>query len=44
VRPTDEGLGIIETDDTGGRIVADASQKIQSRLSHLMARFGRGGK
>ena len=44
VRPTDEELGIIKTDDTVGRIAADASQEIQSRLSRLMSRFGRGGK
>jgi hypothetical protein len=43
-RPTDEQLGIIKTDDTVGRIAADASQKIQSRLSRLMSRFGRRGR
>src|SRR5260370_35761876 len=44
-RPTDEELGIIKTDDTVGRIAADASQEIQSRLSRLMSRCGRrGGK
>jgi hypothetical protein len=43
VRPTDEELGI-KTDDTAGRIAADASQEIRSRLSRLMSRFGRGGK
>jgi len=43
-RPTDEELGIIRTDDTVGRIAADQSQEIRSRLSRLMSRFGRGGK
>jgi len=43
VRPTDEELGIVKTDDTVGRIAADASQE-RSRLSRLMSRFGRGGK
>ena len=43
-RPTDEELGIIKTDDTTGRIAADAGQEIRSRLSRLMSRFGRGGK
>ena len=42
--PTDEELGIIKTDETVGRIAADASQEIRSRLSRLMSRFGRGGK
>jgi hypothetical protein len=41
---TDEELGIIKTDDTVGRIAADASQNVRSRLSRLMSRFGRGGK
>ena len=44
VRPTDDELGIIKTDDTVGRIAADASQELQSRLSRLISRFGRGGK
>ena len=44
VRPTDEELGIIKTDDTTGRIAADASQEIRSKLSRLLSRFGRGGK
>ena len=43
-RATDEELGIIKTDDTVGRIAADASQEIRSRLSRLISRFGRGGK
>ena len=41
---TDEELGIIETDQTVGKIAADASQEIGSRLSRLMSRFRRGGK
>ena len=41
---TDEELGIIKTDDTVGRIAADASQEIQSRLGRLMSRLRRGGK
>jgi hypothetical protein len=44
VRPTDEDLGIVKTDDTVGRIAADASQEVRSRLSRLRSRFGRGGK
>jgi hypothetical protein len=44
VRPTDEELGIIKTDDTVGRIAADASQEIQSRLGRLMSRLGRRWK
>jgi hypothetical protein len=44
VPPTDEELGIIKTDDTVGRIAADASQEIRSKLSRLLARFGRGGR
>ena len=44
VRPTDEELGIIKTDDTVGRIAADASQQVRSRLSRLMSRFRPGGK
>ena len=43
-RATDEELGIIKTDDTAGRIAADASQEIRSSLSRLMSRFGRRGK
>ena len=43
-RPTDDELGIIKTDDTVGKIAADASQEIGSRLSRLMSRFRRGGK
>ena len=44
VRPTDEELGIIKTDDTVGRIAADAGQQIRSRLSRLTSRFGRRRK
>ena len=44
VRPTDEELGVIKTDDTVGRIASDASEEIRSRLSRLMSRFGRRGK
>jgi hypothetical protein len=43
-RATDEELGIIQTDDTVGRIAADASQEIRSRLSRLTSRFVRRGK
>ncbi len=43
-RATDEELGIIKTDDTVGRIAADASEEIRSKLRRLMSRFGRGGK
>jgi hypothetical protein len=44
VRPTDEELGIIKTDDTVGSIAADANQEIRSRLSRLTSRFVRRGK
>lgn len=44
VRPTDEELGVIKTDDTVGRIAAEASQEIRSRLSRLTSRFGWRGK
>jgi hypothetical protein len=43
-RPTDEELGIIKTDDTVGKIAADATHEIGGRLSRLMSRFRRGGK
>ena len=43
-RATDEELGIIKTDDTVGKIAADASEGIGSRLSRVMSRFRRGGK
>jgi hypothetical protein len=41
---TDEELGIIKTDDTIGKIAADASQQIRSRLSRVMSRLRRGRK
>jgi hypothetical protein len=41
---TDEELGIIKTDDTLGKIAADASQQIGSRLSRVMSRLRRGRK
>jgi hypothetical protein len=41
---TDEELGIVKTDDTVGKIAADASQAIGSRLSRVVSRFRRGGK
>jgi hypothetical protein len=44
VRPTEDELGIIKTDDTVGRIAADASQEIRSRLSRLTSRFVRRRK
>ena len=44
MRPTDQELGIIKTDDTVGRIASDASGEIRSRLSRLTSRFGRRGK
>jgi hypothetical protein len=44
LRATDEELGTIKTDDTVGRIAADAGQEVRSRLSRLMSRFGRGRK
>jgi hypothetical protein len=43
-RATDEELGIIKTDDTVGKIAADASQEIRSSLRRLISRFGRGRK
>ena len=39
---TDEELGIINTDDTVGRIAADASEEVRSRLSRVTSRFRRG--
>jgi hypothetical protein len=38
---TDEELGIIKTDDTVGKIAADASQEIRSRLSKMVSRVRR---
>ena len=43
-RATDEELGIVKTDDTVGKIAADASQEISTRLSRVMSRFRRGRK
>jgi hypothetical protein len=43
-RATDEELGIIKTDDTVGKIAADASQEIGSKLSRVMSRFRRTPK
>jgi len=43
-RATDEELGIIKTDDTVGKIAADASHKVGSSLSRVMSRFRRGRK
>jgi hypothetical protein len=39
---TDDQLGIIKTDDTVGKIAADASQEIGSKLRRLTSRFRRG--
>ena len=41
---TDKELGIITTDDTVGKIAADASQEIGSGLRRLTSRFRRGRK
>jgi hypothetical protein len=41
---TDEELGIIKTDDTVGKIAADARQEIGSRLRRVISRLRRGGK
>jgi len=43
-RASDEELGVIKTDDTVGKIAADARQEIGSRLSRVMSRFRRGRK
>ena len=43
-RPTDEELGIIKTDDTVGRIAADAGKEIHSRLTRLTSRLVRRRK
>jgi hypothetical protein len=43
-RATDEELGIVKTDDTVGKIAADASQELGSKLSRVMSRFRRGSK
>jgi hypothetical protein len=44
LRASDEELGVVKTDDTVGKIAADASQEIASRLSRVMSRFRRGRK
>jgi hypothetical protein len=44
VRPTDEELGTIKTDDTVGSVAADAGQEMRSGLRRLTSRFGRRGK
>ena len=41
---TDEELGIIKTDDTIGKIAADASQEIGTTLGRMMSRLRRGRK
>ena len=43
-RASDDELGIVKTDDTVGKIAADASQEIGSRLSRAMSRFRRQKK
>ena len=43
-RATDEELGIIKTDDTVGKIAADASHEIGTKLSRVISRFRRGRK
>jgi hypothetical protein len=43
-RPTNEELGIVTTDDTIGKIAADASQEIGSGLRQLTSRLRRGRK
>ena len=43
-RASDEELGIIKTDDTVGKIAADARQEIGSRLSRVLSRLRRGRK
>ena len=43
-RASDKELGIIKTDDTVGKIAANASQEIGSRLSRAMSRLRRGRK
>lgn len=42
-RATDEELGIVKTDDTVGKIAADASHELGSKLSRAMSRFRRRG-
>jgi hypothetical protein len=43
-RATDEELGMLKTDDTLGKIAADASQEIGSRLRRVISRFRPRGK
>ena len=43
-RATDAELGTIKTDATLGKIAADASHEIGSRLSRVMSRVRRGRK
>ena len=43
-RASDKELGIIKTDDTVGKIAADARQEIGSRLSRVLSRLRRGRK
>ena len=43
-RASDEELGVIKTDDTVGKVAADASTEIGSRVSRVMSRFRRGRK
>ena len=43
-RATDEELGIIKTDDTVGKIAADASQQVGSALRRAIARLRRSRK
>jgi hypothetical protein len=43
-RATDEEAGIVKTDDTVGKIAADASQEVGIRLSRVMSRFRRRRK
>jgi hypothetical protein len=43
-RATDKELGIVKTDDTVGKIAADARQEIGSRLSRVISRFRRDRK
>jgi hypothetical protein len=43
-RASDEELGIVKTDDTVGKIAADARHEIGSRLSRAMSRVRRRRK
>jgi hypothetical protein len=43
-RASDEQLGIVNTDDSVGRIAADAGREIGSRLSRALSRIRRGRK